>query len=639
MNRALFRKELRHLSPLLALVLVVLGVDGIYEPLTGRPDEFSWSGRLDGDLLPGRGSNHAVVLLALALMAAYSLFPREHEEGTIEFLHSLPVSRGCIFRTKLAAAWLVLCAGVLLEQVVAWALQLPNPQPFSGGQFRLATAAGVTLLYSAYCGIILCHGVLLSFFRKFGLIVLALAAWAQIAAENFLPSVSFLNVMKLLALEYEGKRLVLPWGNLAIHGAAALAALGLAWLLWNEPAERFSRAYLLAPSHPVGKVVLGCGTAALVALGFAFFLYASWRSAQRERGDVRYVSFLTARAETRHYQFVYPANLRERALGLVARADRAYEDVRASLGAREDAPIVADLTERSAEHAGIAAWQKIRMDIAEEDDGTRLLATLVHETVHAFQLRESERRMADNARATHFWGEGLAQYVSFRLVPEAQQARASRRLAVAACRRHRLEFEELADQGRLHARLDENLVYPVGETWAAALVEAYGDAAPGKVLRAMGRPGAPRGLAPLPFWQDTLSAAGYDLERVTAVWKSLLARVEGEERAFLDLLPRIAGGPVGVDGDQVLLIARLDRAALVPAGSYFVRVRNDEGDGATDTQTYEGDEVVGRNGRRIEFRVPRASLRGRRFEFQFGVEFAKRALPYFEAWQAGMVPR
>ena len=42
----------------------------------------------------------------------------------------------------------------------------------------------------------------------------------------------------------------------------------------------------------------------------------------------------------------------------------------------------------------------------------------------------------------------------------------------------------------------------------------------GSSLRAMAREDAPRDLAPLEFWQDTLQACGYNLEEVISTWES-----------------------------------------------------------------------------------------------------------------------
>src|SRR5690606_3617414 len=73
--------------------------------------------------------------------------------------------------------------------------------------------------------------------------------------------------------------------------------------------------------------------------------------------------------ETEYFHFTYPGEAKGRALEVIQRADRAYLQICAALGAepRHGGKVVADLTERSGLHAGIAGWQKLRIDLEQED--------------------------------------------------------------------------------------------------------------------------------------------------------------------------------------------------------------------------------------------------------------------------------
>ena len=132
---ALYKKELRGLLPLLGLVALLFGGGFLFRPLSERLDEISWVGQ-SGHLLPGEGKQYAVLLMIMALVAAYSVFPREHDEGTIELLYALPVSRGGIFAAKALAGWTVLIIGIVLDQLVGAWVQAINPQSWSGEQWR-----------------------------------------------------------------------------------------------------------------------------------------------------------------------------------------------------------------------------------------------------------------------------------------------------------------------------------------------------------------------------------------------------------------------------------------------------------------------------------------------------------------------
>jgi hypothetical protein len=634
----MIRKELRALLPLGILIFVIMaGIDLVYQPLTERVDELGWLG-VNSDISAGKGGDHAFVLLVLGLLVAYSALPREHDEKTIEFLYSLPISRWQIFAGKLAAGAIVLWLGVAAEQLMNLVLLKSNPQSFSGGQWSARTAASYALLECAYVFIVLCYGLLLSFTRKFGLIALAFVGWALLFLEERAPELAYLNVTNLLTVEYYGLDIVIPWGELGLHLGLACAALGLAYALWMGPAQRLHEAYVQVHAGQ-GKAAIGCcGTLLVSGIVFAFFVYVVATNTDLDDAnvDVHYVSWETVDAETEHYKFRYPTNLRGRALPLIAGADAAYEEVRAYLGGTNREPIVVDLTEVSGDHAGIAAWQKIRMGLVGDDiTDAYLMRVFKHETTHAFQFQESDRRMGANGVATRFFAEGSAEFVALALDPDPEKLRYPRQIAIAVYTRQRIRFEDLCNGATFNVRHDTNQVYALGETWTAALVRAHGTEAVGKVLRAMAREDAPRDLAPLEFWQDTLQAAGCNLEQTLSAWEQLMKEIARDEAEFLEALPNMGGGVSAFDEDTLTLLATLDRDPI-PGVTYRVRIRDDAGATDTEIQTEKG-ELIG--DRQVVFVLFRDDLRGRTFQYQFGQHTGKDAWPYFEEWQTATVPK
>jgi len=631
----LLRKELRALLPLLVLCAALFGLNLLYVPLVERLDEVSWTGAMDGAIRPGGDGALSVLLLIVSLVVAYSLFPREHDDGTIAFLYSLPTTRGRVFLAKVTAGALVLAGGVLAQHLVAWLLQLPNGQSFTGEQFRLATAAKHAFLEGAFCAVILAHGVLASFLRRFGLILYFGLVWAVLGLQDLSPAFGWLDASHLLDLDYDGRRLLIPWGALAVHAGVAAAALGAAALLWTGAAERFTAAWLGATAAPLGKVALGCGTAALVGLLFAFSIYLAVKAEDSDREPVVYPDFHPVAVETARYELVYPDAFRARSLRLIRRADAIHAEVRAALGAEPGARIVADLTEVSPHHAGIASWEKIRVGVAAATDEAELRRTFAHETVHAFQYRLSDRRLREKGRSVRFFAEGLAEWVAWEVVPDPELRRANRLLAVAAWRRHRLRFAELTDDDAFRAAHDSHLVYPVGETWCQALVDVAGPEAPGDVLRALARPDAPRDLAGVELWQDTLQALGLELEAVNAAWEARLAALAEAEAEALAALPRLGGGVVAATAGELLLRASADPLPPDAADwTWLVRVRSGPADEDVDYRVYEGR--LQPDGR-LAFEVPKGVLRGRSFDLQLGAQPDPRVLPFYEDWQTALV--
>lgn len=626
----LLRHELRKLAPLFIVLIFMQWGDILFEPFYERLDEHAWIGSSDG------GMGDALLLLTLSLVLAHALFVREHDEGTIDFLYSLPLSRRQIFFTKVLAALVALFVAEIAGQLSAWVVQLPNHQSFSGHQFRIGLAISRSLLSFSLSVIALCYGVLGSFFRRFALLLYALAGVLVTVCERVFPGANRFDPTRIVNFEYEGSRLVVPWQALTLHLGAAAVALVLGYLLWTDAVERARPLLRRLTSGWIGVV----GT--LVAVGLLVWLFLPSRTAKLD-APAEYEDFSTLKAETAHFSIVYPYNLRERALAVIRIADQAYVDVQGALDARAGAPIALDLTFTGDEYAGLAAWHKIRLDlargVADDADGTQLTRALYHEVTHAFEFQESDRRIQDHDGETHFFTEGLAEVISRQLVPASRGGLAAHRLAAAAMARQRVRFEELIDESAFSVRHYEPLVYPLGETWAEALIRACGPKAPGQLLRAMGRKDAPQEESALAFWQDSVRAAGCDLERVNATWHASIGELQRRERAFLDTLPRLSGGVARREGRDLVLRALPDRASP-PGMRYLARVRNSASTPESETREVEAHGTRGAvaKGAAVELRVPAAWISGNAFEVQLGLAFDPDGMPYFEDWRPAHVP-
>lgn len=622
----LYKKELLGLLPLLALVALLFGGDFLFRPMAGHIDEISWvdqSGHLDA----GQGKEYAWLLMGMALIVAYSVLPREHDDRTIEFLYALPITRGRIFVAKALAAWTVLVIGIVLDQLAGATLQALNPQSLSGEQWRFGLAMQITLLDMFYSAVILAHGLLISFLRRFGLVVYALAILAVAQVKRFAPGYAHLDPNELLELRFQGTALVIPWSNLALHGLVALAAAALAYALWMGPAERFTRFYAGMRSQMAGRVALGCVSTTLVVGGLVWMVILAGET--EEAPAVEYRSFLPVRAETEHYDFTYAENTSQRARTLLRQADEAYVQVADFLGAEPGLRIVADLTDEGSAHLGIAQGGVIRVALATLSPEEALL-TLYHETVHAFQFRLASRRIAEHHKNLRFFIEGSAVYVTAELVPKPERHRAHRRLAAAAYELHGIRFEDLLDDDGFKAEHDPDLVYALGETWTAALAATCGPEVVGAFFKALARDDAPEDLADLALWQDTLRAADCTLEKAVARWGQTMRQLVNTEQEFLDQLPRLGGGLAQREGETLVFHLQLDRPVETPAATYLLRVRR--GPEATQEQTYSFRAEMA-DGSRAVFRVPQDWLGGDSFEFQFGQSISGSMWPFYEAWQ------
>lgn len=652
--RALYLKELRTLAPMLALGVFLVSGDFLTRPFTERLDEATYSSVASID--PGEGGFIGFIQLLLGFFVAYAAFPREHDERTIELLYALPVTRPRIFLGKALAGLSVLVAIGVLGQVTNVLLVWPNPASFEGTQVTFGLAARVALLHSMTAAVGYGHGLLASFFRRFGALPYVFLGYAITVVVELVPALEAIDPLRLSRTEYVGSTLLVPLGPALGHLAVAGLAAALAYALWMGNFERLAGA--IAQRTALTTLAFGCLTALAVLGGLVVMVFF----AVREYGDTpppdpdavpepTGIAFGTATARTAHYHFVYPENLESSALALVARSDRILEAAAQTLGAERVPDITVDLAEESSHHEGIAASARIRMGLSGQRTW-RLAHVLAHESTHVLENAESDLHLVEHGGTMRFFLEGSAEWVAFEvcegealaLTSEAERREerelraASRVVAAASAERHHVRFEEMLDDARFRARLDTTLAYPLGETLTEAIARGCGEAAVGDLVRSFARSEAPQDATGEALLRDALGADGCDLERVLSAWDALVAETLERERGRIDAIPRMRGGLVSATPAVLLIEATLDRAPL-PVETYYLRYRQGERASDVEVRGVAGEIVEGSEPRRVRFTLPRIEApSGPRFEILFSLEVDERAFPYSEAWQSVSVP-
>ena len=130
----LYLKETRQLLPIGALWLVVVALNYIVQFFTERFDEQTFGGWCEGYCDYNSSATVVIFTALIALVTAYSLFPREHDDATIDFLRALPVSRSSLFIGKVLAAWMLLCLINVLSYALDAIILSFNPESI-GGRF------------------------------------------------------------------------------------------------------------------------------------------------------------------------------------------------------------------------------------------------------------------------------------------------------------------------------------------------------------------------------------------------------------------------------------------------------------------------------------------------------------------------
>jgi len=612
---SLIRKELRSLAPFAGLLLFFQFLSLAEILVTEFPDQYPFS------KLVNESASDQWFLFVVAFGLASGLLVRERDEGTLSFLDGLPVSRARVFFGKFAVALAVLWLAPLSDFVLSAALftwsrtSLETRFPWS----MLATGM---LLEAASCFVFLAIGLALSFLRRFSFLVFG----AMILGYLFLearrtPFVTLLNIFTLGDPVFQGQRWLVPTAKLAAQLSAGLLCVAIAlgaFLMTGDGSQRLAHRL---KKRRLARLLVGLGTTLGVAVWAGLLVHWIRNSGDSDKHTVQYTEWKTARATTARYQFLYPENQAVLVGQLLDRADTVETKVREFLQAKPFGRIAADLTGSVPRTAGVAHWEKVQIDLAATPGLDSLLAVLGHETTHVYIDHECQSRIDDDFNATRFFHEGMATYVEYHLFRQTNQLETLRRVGAVIRARRDVKFEDLLDGEALARHQDTDLVYPLGEAFVAGLVKRYGETAPGQVVRAFGRPNAPKKLKGLLLWQDVLQACGYNLSEAENAFFAELDQTVAAERAFIESLPRLRGA-ARREQDRIVVQATYDGSA---PGEVICRLRP-RADTASWLYQYPSAEETN------VFRADQSDYPNRSFWYQLGWRVHGASQTIYEPW-------
>lgn len=626
---ALLRKELRQLLPL-AIALAALTIWDACDrlllspPDAGFPIARSW-------LMSGKDStSEAIGMLLFGFFAAYNLLPGEHEQRTIELLYTLPIRRRTVFLTKYAAAVALLSVSTVASAAIPALSFALDPDSFGrqqAAQAHLARELGLEILMVAMA---VAYGMLASFFRGLGWVLAAIVGMIVVLAERIRPSLQILGFASLMRVEHDGTTPILSWRAWLLHAGMSAVALAVAARLWLGRQEAFAAFYeRLRARRRLWRVVGGLvlTTAVLATVGLVL------PEKGTDKGASAGVASDLGQLETKHVHFTYRPMHEAQARFLAGEADQAYARVRDWLRAPEIETVIADLTDESTEHVGLAGWKKLRIDVRPPKPRALLRFVFHHELTHVFAAALDEGISEERDAEARFFQEGLANHVAYELLG-APEMRAHDRLVAAAARaQFQIRFEDLLDLPGFVARYDEHLIYDFGELWVASLVEICGHDAPERLLRTLGSPAGPQKLLGRPLWRHALRQGGCDIDRVLARYERQLASLGPAARE----LPVATGRFVRQEGDGLMfdVQAHVDvRAGGRPTESVpvliVVRVRESPSTPPDQIESAFMSMAVDQQG---QLAVPRPAIAGNSFQFQVGASRNEQEAPLFSRWE------
>jgi hypothetical protein len=630
----LVRQELSKLLPWIWLLAALSVLPQIADLLWSAPDRAVWA--TSTFLFNSLRDYTGIAIFAVALLLCYSGFPRDSDDGTLSFVFSLPVPRAYIFLAKVIAPGLVLSGDVLLTELLQWACHLWNPTSFGGRTFRADWQGWVIALSLALSWIGVGYGQLLTVLRRFGLLLCFSFYSTLRLLERDVPWLRALDPARVLHVEFQGQRAIIPWTTLAAHALGALLACSLAACIWVGPVERIAASFARWARRPLLAGLVGL---TFTGLGIALLMRVAGRP--KAKPPVSYghdsvqLDSTPVVLRTRHYELRYPKGLATRIELLATAADGLHEKLaeRLGVGAGEHVVLV-DFQRRSATHAGSATWNTIRMDPFMASDSELLERTFAHETTHVLSFQASDRRLSTEGDAVGFFSEGLAEALALELRPSEAASEALQLEAALAYRRLHPSFGELIHYANFRERHGPLLAYPLGFIWTRALLSSCGRDAPRHILAALGRADAPLKLPAEGLWQHLLQRAHCDIVRVNAAWESQLAAAASALAAEIERVPDLVGGTPRLAGDEVRVRARIEGAA--PDGMVFslaVRTRveaEQRADAFFATPSSEGE---------LEFLVPSNLAVEGMLQFQLGLRFERRGFPvhFARAWAKSRV--
>lgn len=629
----LIAKEIRQLFPITILWIAILILNYGYLFFTKRVDEQSYFGWCEDYCARTIGPELLFPFVALILVVAYSLFPREHDETTIDLLYSMPISRVGVFIAKTIAALTIMSVLIVLDYLIDPTLLKLNRSSMDG-QFYANIFWPMVFRDLMFAYVILCYGILLSWLRTIGLILFIAYIITIGIVENVFGGAGAFNLFSFHNNDYLGQGLALNWSTITPHLIVATIALIAGGILWtNTDSKKSQKSKINSKWISIPLSIL-----AFIVLFVAISFDGKFNNDETNTTLVA--------AETDHYRFVYKSRDAAPAKALIELADDDYKEIAVLLNANSDPYIQTDLTQKLAHAAGLASWKTIKMDLSINDEQFDR-HVLSHETVHVFQGVESNRAMMEARGHTKFFTEGMADYVAQITTPYTAVKEINETVGAVSWKLQKIRFEDIIDYNNFQEKFNPELVYTMGSLWSEAMAETCGIESLGDVLRAMGRDNAPRGLPGKVFWQDSLQHIKCELESVNSSWRKLMQQqIDNDDTRWVTDFSEIRFS-TSEDGQYLLanVIAKPHPdfpqavATYVP-GSFDIRIANES------QFTKSGDYYVAGaitddsnpNALQVEFQIHKDGIPSKQFRYQLGVSTHPKSFGYFGSWQKGRIP-
>ena len=553
----LLRKELRAQTPFAILIAVFISLGYLASYATTSLALESVFG-LYAEGITEHPLMLSIISFIFATSISYGLMIREFDDRTIEFVDALPVSRSQFFFAKWLAALLTLSLFPLLDALCTVIVRTGTRNSLDESfHFSWIQTISFLIFVELYC--FLSIGMVLSFFRRFGWLIIGLVVWMLLIAGRFNPALKLENLAIFSNCQFTTETVEFSQAKVVAYFIVGTVCLGLAYALFVGTGPALLK--LLGNSESQARQILLISTTVVTCLlFFGIMIYMNVPEdpeafdADVTKTKIDYPSWATSRRITGHYDATYPRNLANRANNLLDIADEDYDTVAKFFSYDADTVITVDMTTFTSHHLGTAYWNKLKMNLAVHETQEALRRTLGHETAHVVIESLSDNQLREHFGSTRFFHEGVATYVERRFFSTG--AAVEKRLGPAIlASREEASFARLVDNTKLRAEHDSYLVYSLGEVFVAATVERFGDEAPGEIARTFATKRHTEGLSGVLLWRSVFQAAGFSLNEAVDEYYQLLDAAQAHHQSTIDTLPELRPIIEWTDG---LLMVRYD---------------------------------------------------------------------------------
>ena len=495
---ALLKKEAEALLPYAAAFGVLVAVNVL---------RVLWDADLLHDgfgLQRSDGSSQSATMWFLGFLVGHGVVAHELRDGHVEFLDGLPTSRWTVFSAKVATSFglMTALAAASLAMDLGFAWLAPPPQAMDPAPSVLLT--NLLMLLAGWAG--LGVGMLLSWVGSLAWGILALGGMVAACAGLAMPPVqAWIPVTGSIGtLEWDGASATHPVGPPLLHLVLGGLLVLVSGVLFSGPGRFLTTAGAGGLSVVRGGLV-GCAgllAAPIVALFAGVLAFQAGPELWAGKRALPAGSF----------RILYRPGDEARAEALAAEVEDLSRQVGDWVGATEPLALDLELLGAPTHHLGVFTGGKIRLAQSAER------GVLAHELTHAHAFQLAGRATWDQGAHTHFFEEGLADWVRARILGHDPVPP----VAGAVYATGQARFEELVDSNTHLARHDIAQSYLLGQVFAVALVDVAGPDAPGCLLRTLGDTPPATDAPGLALWYGLAARCDFDLDAVQDRWIALL---------------------------------------------------------------------------------------------------------------------